>query len=161
MPPRGDRINARIRERIEASEYQLTVYFAEVRPKPTGIAPLSIDQVSLLLPTATPTATPDEAPEQVQPSVTMKCLFTDAYQLTDLRQRRLGVDNSAWTRDTTALVRVLPDDVELPSGGLVFDGCKWVEIEGRRYKVLEVVRVAVSSEKAGTYYVYLSGSVKN
>jgi hypothetical protein len=161
MPPNGERINARIRERILGSDFSLTVYYAEVRPKPTGTAPLNISDVSLLLPTALPVATPDEAPEQVQPSVTMKCLFTDAHQLTDLRQKRLGAGNGLWTRDATALVRVLAEDAELASGGLVFDGCKWVEVNGRRYKVMEAVRVAVSSEKAGTYYVYLSGSVKS
>lgn len=161
MPPSGERINARIRERIEASNFQLTVYYAEVRPKPTGTAPLNIADVSLLMPTALPTATPDEAPEKVLPSVTMKCLFTDAHQLSDLRQNRLTANSGTWTRNTTAFVRVLAEDVELASGGLVFDGCKWVEIDGKRYTVLHAVRVAVSSEKAGTYYVYLSGSAKN
>lgn len=161
MPPSGKRINERIRERILASDFSLTVYFAETRPKPTGTAPLSIDQVSLLLPTAPPAATPDDPPEQVKPSTSMKCLFTDAHQPWQLREKKLVAEHGHWIREATALVRVLAEDVELAGGGLVFDGCKWVECEGRRYKVLNAVRVAVSSEKAGTYYVYLSGSVKN
>lgn len=161
MPPSGDRINQRIRERIAASEFQLTVYYADVRPKPTGTAPLSIDQVSLLLPTALPTATSDEVPEKVLPSVTMKCLWTDAHQPWQLREKKLTTAHGAWVRDANALARVLAEDVELASGGLVFDGCKHVEVDGRRYHVLNAVRVAVSSERAGTYYVYLSGSVKN
>jgi hypothetical protein len=161
MPPNGSHINARIRDRILRSDFSLTVYYAEVRPKPTGTAPVNINNVSLLLPTALPTATPEEPPEPVLPSVTMPCLFTDAHQLTDLRQKRFGAGNGLWTREATALVRVLAEDAELLSGGLVFDGCKGVEIGGRRYKVMEAVRVAVSSELGGTYYVYLSGSVKN
>lgn len=161
MPPTGARINARIAERIAASEFTLSVFYADVRPKPMGTAPLNIDDVSLLMPTGLPTATSDEEPEQVTAGVTMKCLFTDAHQLADLRKQRLTASNGAWLRETTAMVRVLAADVELASGGLVFDGCKGVTCQGKTYTVLHAVRVAVSSERAGSYYVYLAGSVKS
>lgn len=161
MAPSSDRITQRIRDRIERSDYTMTVFYSEVRAKPTGTPPLSAGAVSLLMPTATPTATPPEPPEGVLPSVTLKCLFTDASTMTDYKQNRLKTDNGTWSRDTTAYARCLVEDVEMAGGGLIFDGCKWVEVNGKKFTVLHATRIAVSSEQKGTYYVYLAGGVKS
>lgn len=154
------RVTDRVRQRIRSSEYRLTVVYPLLVSKPTGVSPISLP-VSPLMRTPNPTPENDEYKERVQPEVTMPCLFTEVSLIGDLRKDRLSAEVGGWTRETTAVARVDTADADSPTGGTVFDGCDHVEVEGRRYKVLNVVRQAAGTTRDGTYYVLLQGALKS
>lgn len=143
------------------SEYTATVVYPLVRPTPIGTAPLASSGVSPLLPTALPGPTPDELPEQVKPPVSFPCLLTDTLTMGEAKQSKLQASMGAWALQTQVAIRVLQEDVELGGGRTVFDGCQWVEIDGKRYEVLNMSKMATSMERSGTYYVFLRGATKN
>lgn len=151
------RVVERVLDRIAASEYRLTVIYPVAPTVPTGTTAIPLP-VSPLLPSITPTPETGEEPERVQPSITMRCLFTEVAMLGQLRQERMSGDLGGWSRETTALARVSADDAELPQGGTVFDGAAHVEVNGARYKVLNVVKQSASTSVLGTYYVHLGGA---
>jgi hypothetical protein len=55
---------------------------------------------------------------------------------------------------------VLQEDVELPDGTLVFDGCEDVEIDGTHYRVINTAKLAAGVSRNGTYYVFLTGPAR-
>jgi hypothetical protein len=154
------RVTDRVIDRIRSSEYTLTVYYPLDAPKPTGALPISLPVAPLI---KTPDPRPDSSDyaQRKQPEVSMRCLFTDVSVNSEYRQERVKAEISGWHRSTSALARVIASDASRPEGGTVFDGCDYVEIQGRRYKVLNVVLQSASTTPNGTYYVLLSGSSKS
>jgi len=151
------RVVDRVLDRIRASEYTLTVVYPVSPVVPSGTTAIPLPTSPLLSYTA-PAPETGEEPERVQPSLTMRCLFTEVAMLGQLRQERMSSDVGGWSRETTALARVASDDAELPQGGTVFDGAAHVEVNGMRYKVMNVVKQAASTSVLGTYYVHLGGA---
>jgi len=156
----GRRVTERVIERIEASEYRLKVYYPVVRTKPTGTSPVSLP-VSPLVKAPDPEPPADEDPDRILPEVTMRCLFLEASLVGDYRRQQMAAQVGGWSREVTALARVTATDAELATGGTVFDGCDFVEVLGRRFKVTNVVRQSASTTLLGTYYVLLTGAAKS
>jgi hypothetical protein len=107
-----------------------------------------------------PVAVIEEDPDRTQSDVTLQCLFLEVTAMGDAKQQRMAAAVGGWSLGTTALARVVAADADLVTGGTVFDGCAHVEVQGRRYKVVNVVRQAASTVVSGTYYVMLTGASK-
>jgi hypothetical protein len=158
MPVSARRVTERVIDRIRQSEYRLTVFYPKATTKPTSTGqPIALPSSPLVRPPNPQPETGIEA-ERVLPEVTMQCLFTNATMLSEFRQRRVEAEVAGWRRDTAALARVQASDAERSEGGTVFDGCDFVEVDGRRFRVQNVVRQAASTAKLGTYYVLLTGA---
>jgi hypothetical protein len=160
MPVTGRRVTERVIKRIRESEYTLRVYYPIAKTKPTGTTPVSLP-VSPLLPAPRPQAAPGEDPERILPELALRCLFTEVSLIGEYRRDRMEVEVGGWSRETTALARVVATEADRPDGGTVFDGCDFVEVQGRRYKVLNVVKQSASTTSLGTYYVLLTGAAKS
>ena len=160
MPVNARNVATRVIRRIRDSEYRVTVVYPVVKAKPTGM-PMASLPAGALQAKPNPQVETGEEPERVQSDVTMPCLFTDASLLGEYRQRRVEAEIGGWSRETTALLRVVASDATSPEGGTVFDGCAYVEVEGRRYKVLSVVPQGASTARPGTFYVLLTGAAKS
>lgn len=160
MPVSGSRVTERVINRIRESEYTLTVYYPVAKTKPTGNTPVSLPASPLL---AVPNPQPEsgEDPERILPEVTLQCLFTEVSLMGEYRRDRMEVEVGGWSRETTALARVIASEASISTGGTVFDGCDFVEVNGSRYKVLNVVRQTASTTKLGTFYVLLTGAIKS
>jgi hypothetical protein len=158
MRANAQRVTARVVERIRQSEYRLTVYYPKAVTKPTGAGTPVPLPVSPLVRPPNPQAETGIEPDRVLPDLTMPCLFTNAALLSEFRQRRVDAEVGGWRRDTTGLARVLARDAERSEGGTVFDGCDYVEVDGQRYRVQNVVKQAASTTRLGTYYVLLTGT---
>lgn len=159
MPVSGRRVTERVIKRIRESEYRLTIYYPIAKTKPTGSTPVSLP-VSPLLAAPNPQADSGDEPERIIPDITLNCLFTEVSMMGEYRRDRMEVEVMGWSRETTALARVVAAEADRSDGGTVFDGCDFVEVQGRRYKVLNVVRQAASTTALGTYYVLLTGAAK-
>jgi hypothetical protein len=159
MPVNAKAVTDRVIARIRASDYQLTVYYPVARTPLPGTIPTDLPP-SPLKPRPQPKQETGVDPERVLPEVTVQCLFLEAVALGDYRRTQLAAELSGWHRDITAVARVVGEDVELSEGGTVFDGCDFVEVDGRRFRVLNVVAQRASTSQQGTYYVMLAGSNK-
>lgn len=160
MPISARRVTEQVIARIRSSEYRMTIYYPAITPKPTGAAPIWLP-TSPLMPTPNPKPETGDAPERAQSDVTVQCLYMETSQLSDMRQQRMRAEVGGWSHDIVALARVVGSDVERAGGaGTLFDGCAFVEILGRRYKVRSVVRQAASTTLLGTYYILLAGATK-
>lgn len=155
----GRRVTERIIKRIRDSEYRLSVYYPVAKMKPTGSTPISLP-VSPLLAKPNPQVDTGEEPERILPEITLQCLFTEVSLIGEYRRDRMEVEVGGWSRETTALARVIAAEADRDDGGTVFDGCDFVEVMGRRYRVLNVVRQSASTTSLGTYYVLLTGAAK-
>jgi hypothetical protein len=160
MPINPRRLTQRVISRIRQSEYRLTVYYpvAKTTPQAGGVSSLPVSP--LMAKPVTPPVLPDE-PERVNPDVTVPCLFLEVALTGDYRQKRLEASLGGWTMETTAVARVVGSDVENQTGGTIFDGCEFVEVLGRRFRVLNVIRETPSMSTLATYYVLLTGAVKS
>lgn len=158
MPISAGRVTARVIERIKSSEYLMRVYYPVARSKPTGTTVVPLP-VSPLIPKPNPQPPPEDEPDRVQPYVELQCLLTETAAIGDLRRQQLEAQVGGWNREVTAMARVVASEADRV-GGTVFDGCAYVEVSGQRYKVLSVVRQAASTTPLGTYYVLLTGAVK-
>lgn len=153
------RVTARVLARIANSEYTLTVFYPKATTKPTGAGANPLP-MSPLLPTPNPVSAIEDLPERVLPEVSMPCLFTEVSMISQAQRGRVEADVGGWMQGTVALARVSTADAELDSGGTVFDGAAFVEVSGRRYRVINVVRVTASTTTQGTYYIQLTGTSK-
>jgi hypothetical protein len=152
-------VTQRVIARIRSSDYLLVVYYPHKRPALTGAARTSLP-ASPLVASPNPKPTAEEEADRSRPEVEMPCLFLETSALGELRQREVTAGLAGWTKDTSALARVTTEDADLTDGNTVFDGCDFVEVSGRRYRVQNVVRQASSVTDSGTYYVLLTGAGK-
>lgn len=156
----GRRVTERVIKRIRESEYRLKVFYPVAKTKPTGSTPVSLP-VSPLMATPAPQIETGAEPDRILPELSLQCLFTEVSLIGEYRRDRMEVEVGGWSRETTALARVIAAEADRPDGGTVFDGCDFVEVQGKRYRVLNVVRQSASTTSLGTYYVLLTGAAKS
>jgi hypothetical protein len=158
---RGDQLRARMQARIANSVHRLTVRYGPERPTalgstPTAAPPSPLTGLAAPLIINPPALTPD------RPSVTMPCLWLDAYIGLSrggdaALQRRTG-----WVQNATALARVLltdglvdPTDLNGPT---VFDAAEFIEFNGRKFRLIATELIGSSFAPADSLHVWLEGS---
>jgi hypothetical protein len=105
--------------------------------------------------TPSPQKPADEEPTRVQDPLTMPCLFLETSMMSDARRERLAATLPGWSHEARALVRVKSSDIERPQGGVWFEGSAYVDVNGRKYKVLGWSQMGNSFTQAATYTAVL------
>lgn len=159
MPINPKRVVDRVLSRIANSEYSLTVHYPKATVKPSGTGAIALP-VSPLMAKPNPQTVPDiDESEPVDGPVTVKCLFTEAALLRQTMHEHRLAEVVGWSRQSTALARVAQADAEVPNNRTIFDGADHVVVNGAKYRVLNVIKVASGMSTNGTYYINLSGYV--
>lgn len=155
-----NRVTQRVLERIAQSEHLLTVYYPVAKTMPVVEGPTSLP-VSPLLAKPNPQARPSQDFERVKPEVSMKCLVLELSMIRQIYHEHVKARVPGWTREVSLIARVDAAEADLDGGkSTVFDGSAYVDVDGRRFTVVNVIRESSSLTYAGTYYVYLTGAAK-
>lgn len=154
MPPNPARVEAAVVARIEASQHVLTIWYPAVRPTPSGTGPIAMP-ASPLMKNPNPTRPSEEEPTPVGEPVAMPCLFLETSVMSEARKQRVSALVSGWAHEARALVRVKAEDVERPNGGVWLEGSAYVDVNGRKYKVLGWSQMGNSITRAATYMAVL------
>jgi hypothetical protein len=152
-------VTQRVINRIRSSDYSMVIYYPAKRPAMTGSSRPDLPASPLVRP-PNPKRNTAVEPERSQPEVEIQCLFLDTATVGELRKAEVHATLGGWSQDVAAIARVVAEDIELSDGNTVFDGCDFVEVAGRRFRVQNVVRQAASMTDYGTYYVMLTGAGK-
>jgi hypothetical protein len=154
MPPNASRVSAAVEARISRSDFTLTIWFPELRATPAGTAPIAMP-ASPLMKAPNPTKPPEEEPTRVQDAISMPCLFLETSMMSDARRERLAATLPGWSHEARAMVRVRSEDIERPQGGVWFEGSAYVDVNGRKYKVLGWSQMGNSFTQAASYTAIL------
>jgi len=159
---RGDRLNAQLTARIRDSVHTLTVLYPVARPVMAGTPPAAAPINPLTGPPTTQVVFPTTA-TPAQPSVTVPCLWLDAFSGRTMTPDMIRRTRVGWREEATALARVLVSDVALtddPWGNTIFTGAEVVEHAGHRYRIDSVELVGSSFGSPITYHIWLVGGAK-
>lgn len=154
MPPNASRVAAAVDARIARSDFVLTIWYPQLRTTPAGSGPQALP-VSPLMKTPNPQKPTDTEPDRVLDSLSMQCLFLETSMMSDARRERLAATLPGWSHEARALVRVRSSDIERPQGGVWFEGSAYVDVNGRKYKVLGWSQMGNSFTLAATYTAIL------
>ena len=154
-------VASRVRARIAESEYTLTVHYPVRTAGPTGATPLAAAPVSPLVRAPAPAAPNTLYVDTVREPITMPCLFTNTSVMSQARQERFKSQLGGWTLGVEALARVNKTEAVREDGESVFVGCDYVQVDEKRYQVLQVVSMGSSVSKDASYYILLKGTASN
>lgn len=154
MPPNASRVAAAVDARIEGSANVLTIWFPEARATPSGVAPVAMPS-SPLMKAPSPQKPSADEPTRVTESISMQCLFLETSMMSDARREKLAATLPGWSHEARALVRVRSTDIERPQGGVWFEGSAYVDVNGRKYKVLGWSQMGNSFTQSATYTAIL------
>lgn len=163
--PNAKMVKQRLLQRIAQSEHALTVVYPPGKPAAIGVSPGTGPVSPLTGPTQTlqAIATP---PTPAKPSVTVQCLWYDAFLggVGQLNQARVDVGPVGWVQGAECLARVDIQDAAIdaqdPSGNTIFTGADYVTHFGHHYRVMSVIPVGAGFIQPYTYYVWLQGATK-
>ena len=154
-------VAGRVRTRIAESAYTLTVYYPARVPGPTGTTPLAAAPVSPLIKAPAPTKPNELFVDAAREPITLPCLFTNTSVMSQARQESFKAQLGGWSLGVEALARVDSAEATREDGETIFVGCDHVSVDGKRYQVLQVVKMGSSVSKDGSYYVLLKGMARN